>query len=957
MARSSAVSATRICLLALLAACASAHGQAASPESVAVTRLPTGGQITPTAAPGSVLIPLVPAIPGNPDLPASFAQTEALSPDGKTLLVLCTGYNYVTDAQANYLPAASTQYVFVFDVSGGTPVQRQVVQVSNSYVGIAFAPDGHHFYVAGGVDDSVHVFEHRGGLWVEATPVPLNHTAINGFYSPDNPVRPTAADIAVTADGKRALVSNRFNDSLSIIDLAQGSVVAEQDLRPGKSGGRSGQPGGEYPGGIAIVGNTTAFVSSARDREVVVVDISGANPAVVARIPVQGHPNRLLLNKAQTLLFVASDAADVVTVVDTREREVLHSVATLAPAGLLGAEPHRYKGASPTGLALSRDETTLYVSNRGTNSVAVISLARSRPEVIGQIPTGFNPSDVRLSRDGRMLYVSDLKRGVVGPNRGCFGESWGTACELADDPITAFIPNLYLMNHIGSSLLAIPVPGELELGQLTTQVAVNNGFGVEPSDAVRDKMRALRSRIQHVIYVIKENRTFDQVLGDLGKGNGDPSLTEFPRATTPSLHAAAASFVTLDNFYCPGDVSGNGWPISTSARESEQGARDVPTEYAGNGGSYDWEGPNRGVNTGYAGAARLAVSPATSALDADTLPGTASVGSPDGPDGEVGQGYLWNAALRAHQTVRNYGVFSDQLYYNATPPNPDNGSWAQTPLDPSPFADGVVQAYAGEVGLAPLTDPYFRGFDATYPDFYREAEWEREFRGFVANGNLPNLTIMDLMGDHTGGPYSADMYGVNTPELQVADNDYAMGRIIQAVANSPYAGNTLIFVVEDDAQDGPDHVDSHRTTAYVVGPYVRQGAVVSTHYTTVNMLRTITDILGLDHLSIFDAHAGPMADVFDLGQKNWSFTAVASSLLRGTALPIPADTPFGPTASVAHGPEWWAAHTAGFNFSGADRANAAAYNQVLWSGLMGGTPYRSGRESQADAGGMRPGQP
>ncbi|TDK66135.1 beta-propeller fold lactonase family protein [Sapientia aquatica] len=909
----------------------------ASLGTVVTTLLPTGLAMSPTAMPGSTYIPLVPGLTTNPTIPAGYAQSETISPDGKTLLVLTSGYNLVVDANGKKVPADSTQFIFVFDVSSNKPVQKQVVSVTNSYVGIAFSPDGTKFYVPGAGEDNIHVFAFTNGTWAESgAPIALGHTAGYGLAQ-----KPTATTIAITADGKRALVANRYNDSVTLVDLINGKVIAEQDLRPGKSGGTSGQAGGEYPNSIAIVGNNTAYISSERDREIVVVDISAASPSVKARIPVQGSPNKMTLNKAQSRLFVASDFADLVSVIDTTKNAVTSTVSTVAPSSVLTAAQARYKGASPSAVALSPDEKTLYVANRGTNSVAVVSLAGSTPTVTGLIPTGWYPTDVRVSPDGTMIYVSNEKT-PPGPNVGsCLGYAT-VPCPVKNSPVT-FAPNEYILNITGSALLAVPTPNAAYLSLLTDQVASNNSFGKLPSAADAQTMAVLSSKIQHIIYIVKENRTYDQVLGDLGKGNGNPALTEFPKATTPNLHALANNFVALDNFYDPADVSGNGWPWSTTGRESDAGARMLPSNYAenGGGGSYDWEGTNRNVNVGLAGAARVAANPLSKDLDDDVLPGVSNVAAPDGPDGEVQQGYLWNSALRAGKTVRNYGFFIDLTRYalGGTP-----YAALGIPIDRNPFEHGKVQAYAANPDLAPLTDQYFRGFDTSFPDFYREKEWEREFSAYVTNGNLPNLSLVRMMGDHTGS-FATAIDGINTPELQVADNDYAVGRIIQAVANSPYASNTLIFIVEDDAQDGPDHVDAHRSTAYVVGPYVKKAALVSTHYTTVNMLRTITDILGVDHLGLFDSTQGPMTDVFDLTQTTWSFTATPSALLVGSALPLAASNPPALALKPTHDSKYWAQKTKKFNFAEEDKLDAVAYNKILWQGLMGNRPYTTGRET------------
>lgn len=930
--------------LAALTSCGSSSDDNPAPTLgvVTTTQLPTGQVMSPTAAPGSVYTVLNPGLKDNPSLPAGYAQSEVLSPDGKTLLVLTSGYNYVVDASGKELPADSTQFVFVFDVSGSAPVQKQVLQVSNSYVGIAFSPDGSKFYVPGAGEDNLHVFASTNGTWAESgTPIKLGHSAGLGLAQ-----GPTATGVAVTADGTRAVVANRYNDSISLVDLVNAKVLVDQDLRPGKSGGASGTPGGEYPNAVAIVGNATAYVSSERDRELVVVDISGATPAVKTRIAVQGNPNKMVLNKAQSLLYVASDNADLVSVIDTTKNAVVATVSTVAPTSVLGAAQAKYKGASPNGLALSPDEQTLYVTNRGTNSLAVVSLAGSAPTVTGLIPTGWSPSDVRVSANGSQLFISNSKT-VPGPNPGnCLGYET-VPCPVANSPVK-FAPNQYVLNLTGSAFLSMPVPSAAYLSLLTTQVATNNSFNATESSTDTATMATLKANIKHVIYIIKENRTYDQVLGDIGKGNSNASLAEFPQKTTPNLHALAGNFVTLDNFFDPGDVSGNGWPWSTSGRESDAGAKMLPPNYAGNGGggSYDWEGTNRNVNVGLTGTNRTMANPLAASLDADTLPGTGNVAAPDGPDtGESQQGYLWNAALRANLSVRNYGFFIDLTRYSLT-----GTPYAayQIAADRTPFADKSVQAYSANPELAPITDPYFRGFDTAFPDFYREQEWEREFQGYVTNNNLPSLSLVRLMGDHTGS-FKTAIDGVNTPEIQVADNDYAVGRLVQAVASSAYANNTLIFVVEDDAQDGPDHVDAHRSTAYVVGPYVKKSAVVSTHYTTVNMLRTITDILGLDHLGLFDATQGPMTDVFDTSQTSWSYTATASSLLKTTALPLPAGVQFAQAAKPTHNAVYWASRTRRFDFSEEDKIDAVAYNKVLWEGLMPGRPYpvRKGEEKLA----------
>jgi DNA-binding beta-propeller fold protein YncE len=266
--------------------------------------LPDGQFITPTAAPGAVFNQLNPGLADYPNFTAGQAVTSTLSPDGTTLLVLTSGYNRNFDANGKLIARDSNEYVFVFDITSGAPVQKQVIQVPNSYSGIAFAPDGTHFYVSGGKDDSVHTYTQTDGNWSESgNPIALGHGRGNGFPQGPSSVLPTAAGLAVTADGKSIVVANYENDSISLVSTATDAKTAELDLRPGKNDpSKAGVAGGEFPYWVTIKGNDIAFVSSVRDREVVVINLQAASPVVVARIPLSGNPNRMVLDQAQTRL-------------------------------------------------------------------------------------------------------------------------------------------------------------------------------------------------------------------------------------------------------------------------------------------------------------------------------------------------------------------------------------------------------------------------------------------------------------------------------------------------------------------------------------------------------------------------------------------------------------------------------------------------------------------------------
>jgi hypothetical protein len=259
----------------------------------------------------------------------------------------------------------------------------------------------------------------------------------------------------------------------------------------------------------------------------------------------------------------------------------------------------------------------------------------------------------------------------------------------------------------------------------------------------------------------------------------------------------------------------------------------------------------------------------------------------------------------------------------------------------NPFATKTQVAYSASVALTPYTDPYYRGFDNAFPDYYRFQEWSRDFDANYATGGLPALSLVRLMHDHTGNFNDPGGFGINTPELQQSDNDYAVALLVQKIANSIYAGNTLIFVLEDDSQDSGDHVDSHRTIAFVAGAYVKQGALVSTPYNTINFVRTMEEVLGLLPMNLNDALARPMADIFNTAPSNWSFTATPSAYLYCTnlapLLPTPAQTCPGTTQAALY----WQRVTRGMDFTSEDRFDFARYNRVLWRGMMGNRPYPS----------------
>ena len=930
-----ALTAAALALLLPLAAHAQKDNDDDDAPIAGAQSLPNTGQtLTPLAPRQARFEPLNPDLPDNPQFLAGQAETTVTSPDHKTLLILTSGYNLLNYTSGPNLGmqnnADSTEYIFVYDITRPLPVKKQVIKVPNAYAGIVFDPSGTSFYVAGGDDDNIHLYSvGASGLWAEQTgsPIALGHTSGNGLA-----VKPEAAGLAITQDGTKLVVANYYNDSISVLTKAGGSwtKTGELDLRPGKiSAAKAGVPGGEYPLWVSIVGNRTAYVSSLREREVVAVSISGT-PSVSTRIKLKGQPNKMILNASQDTLYAAEDETDSVAVIRTATNDLMDDIAVTAPYGLLPASREKLKGNNTNSVALSPDQATLYVTNGNTNDIAVVHLSRTpdQSRVEGLIPTGWYPNSISFSGDGKYMYVVNGKS-PTGPNPGnCKGVTPALTAQCAAS-------NQYSLQLIKAGFQSFPTPTPGELNKLTELVADNNHFQRYVSADDREKMEFLHSKIKHVIYIIKENRTYDQILGDLEVGNGDPDLTEFGRANTPNLHRLARRFVTLDNFYDASEVSMDGWPWSTSARAPDVVEKQTTVNYANRGLSYDSEGTNRNINVSYPTLAqRIAANPVTP-NDPDLLPGTIDTAAPDSPQGKLNQGYLWNAALRQGLSVRNYGFLIDLTRYSL----PASLSALSIPELLDPAASKTQVAYSANTVLRPLTDPYFRGFDQSFPDYYRVKEWEREFDNDGAGQGFPALTLLRLAHDHTGN-FGSSLLGVNTPELQIADNDYAVGLVAQKIAHSPYKDSTLIFVIEDDAQDGADHVDAHRSIAFVIGPYVKQHAVVSHAYNTVNMVRTMEDILGIGQLNLNDAVAAPMADVFDISQKQWNFTAEPSQLLYATQLPLPPKkTPASFILHSTHNAEYWAAATKGLDFSVEDNINGADYNRTLWQGLMGGKPY------------------
>jgi len=575
-----------------------------------------------------------------------------------------------------------------------------------------------------------------------------------------------ASALARSPDGKTLAVAGDLANAVGFVDLASGLV--------GRTVGV-----GRHPAALAYAADgKTLYVADRAERDLDIVDVEHAR--VVGRIAVGLHPVALLRDGDR--LFVADSDDDDLAIVDLVHRR------TLARA-LLPFASHGVVGASPN--ALVRDGDRLYVTCGAANAVAVYRITASGLTAIGAIPTGWYPTALAVDRATRTLLVADGKGEGGHPDPG-----------FHVDPVTNRNIDYIADNIVGDvRRLAIPSDAELRRG---LSVVASLGAPFAHLSPPPDPIVRAGGPIRHVIYVIKENRTYDQVLGDEPNADGDPSLVMFGRAVTPNEHALVERFGDFDRFFCDAHVSADGHNWSTAAFANDYLEKMWPPQYVG---------PQRRPFYDFQDGATASVPHA---------------------------GYLWDDAVAHGVSLRDYGEFVTAL-------------GEDEPDDPGKRAPVSTMQRA----LATRFDPRFLGFDLHVRDVERIAEWKREFDAFERTRTLPQLEIVILGRDHTAGTTA----GENTPQAMVADNDRAVGLLVDAVSHNADWKSTAIFIVEDDAQNGPDHVDEQRSTFYLVSPYAR-GGTQHEHYTTSGVLRTMELLLGLPPLTPYDAGARPLAAAF-----------------------------------------------------------------------------------------------
>ncbi len=670
----------------------------------------------------------------------------AVSPNQKYLLVTNNGQS----VQSLQLIDAATQQVL------------DSKKLEKSWYGLKVAADNKTVYASGGNDNCILVFEIVAGKLVEKDKIALT-TDKKAVISP----------AGIELDDARGLlyVVTKENNSLYVVDAKTKSVLSVHAL-----------PAEAFTC-LLNKKKDLLYISVWGARQV--LPFQTATKQFLPAIAVGDHPNELLLTKNGTTLYVANGNDNSVSVVDTRagkEVEVLN--AALVPNAL--------EGSSTNGLALSANEERLYISNADNNCLAVFEVEKpGQSKSLGFIPVGWYPTSIQVVKG--KLFVANGKgfSSFANPNGPNPIEKKQTVTYQKSDN-NPNVRSEYIGGLMKGTMSVFNEPSEKELAILSAAVYQNtpytkerelNAFG-EKGNPIPMKVGDA-SPIKYVYYILKENRTYDQVLSDVAGGNGDTTLLLFGEKYTPNQHKLVKDFVLLDNFYVDGEVSSDGHNWSTSAHATDYLEKTWPTSYGGRGGQYDGEG-NR------------------------------AIANPK-------NGFIWDYCKRAGVSYRTYGEFADNFKPNI-------------PVIADHFC------------------PDFASFDQNVMDTTRFHAWKRDFDRLLALNQVPRFNSMHFPNDHTEG----QRLGKKTPFAYVADNDYAIGLFIEHLSKSPIWKETAVFIVEDDAQNGPDHVDAHRTTAYLAGGFVKRGFVDHTPYSTSSMLRTMELILGLPPMSQYDAAATPM---------------------------------------------------------------------------------------------------
>ena len=772
----------------------------------------------------------------------------ALSPNGKWLAVL------------------NINSLELIRVKDRTIVQRLHIKSGGSYNGISFSNDGKKIYVSQARDYILIADMDKDNVLFWKDKITFPKPKIGGH--------PVPGGIELNKDNTKLYTTLNRSNKLAVVELSDKSV---KEI-----------PVGIAPYEVALFSPEKAYVSNWGGRqpdkdestykssgsEVLIDQESGiANNGTVSvvdltigkeikTIEVGLHPNAMVFSPNKRFLYVACANSDLISVIDTKSEKVIEQISVRIDKDL----PF---GSAPNALAISKDGSRLYVANGTDNAICVINLYDN--STIGYIPTGWYPGAILLDKDEEYLMVANTK-GIGSRN------------------LRADRPGYNTHGHMGT-ISVIPNPNLKQFKKMTDIVRENNSFSSMIEELNKEKGKknkvaiptfpSQESYFKHVVYIIKENRTYDQVFGDLSQGNGDTSLVQFGREITPNHHKLAEEFVLMDNYYCSGVLSADGHQWTDEAYVTdylEKFFGDFPRSYP-----YDGDDP-------------LAYSPT---------------------------GFIWDNVLKHNLTYRNYGEFVAGVV------EPKGATFTDVYQD---FKSGEnkikVRAKSNLPQMEPYTCPTYIGWPITVPDAYRASEFIKELKDFEENDNFPNFIIMILPNDHTSGTSP----GYQTPSAAVADNDLALGRIVEAISHSKYWKETCIFVTEDDPQAGLDHVDGHRTVGFVISPYTKRHTVVSTNYTQINMFRTIENILGIPPLNQFDLAAEPMMDCFTNIPDFTPYNTLPSN--------IPIDQINPELSSLSGDALYWAKKSMEQDLDDYDRIDENTFNRIIWHSVKGyDVPY------------------
>ena len=789
-----------------------------------------------------------------------LSTSQLLRPWGEMMQLPGRPVDAALDSKKRFLAVLNRRNVHLMDVSSGAQLAL-LPTGSTSYAGVAFRPGDTEVWASetsrNGPDSIAVNF-----LSADGKPVGKPaHIALEGH--------PVPAGIAFSADGTQAFVAFSRNNALAVFDAVQrklireipvgmapfGVVAAKKQARVFVSnrGGRRPKPADVTApsSGSAII--TDPKTGTAATGTISVVDL---NSGTVREVEVGLAPSVLALSADETLLAVANGHSDSVSVIDTRTLTRTDVRIPPIPATLIGSQP--------IAVVFAPEGDTLYVACAGTNAVTVVRREKQAWKVAGAIPTAWFPTALAVAADGSLRVVCLKGAGETADPRGHFNSK----------------------NYVGA-LLKIPRPAPVQLAAGTREVEAANTPRFEPAGGV-ENLAALG--IRHVFLIIKENRTYDQVFGDMGKGNGDPNLAIYGREVTPNHHALAEKYVLLDNFYTGGAISFDGHHWLMMGQVSDY----VERAFAASPRGYAWNM-----------ADSLTVSPA---------------------------GFFWQGGRPVN--VRVYGEFClpgrwDPATQNVVDMNEGALSWSEhwRLYKEGKWRDSVA-CKPGVPALAPLQDRRYPFSSTSVPDQMRADAFIGALAEFEKAGNLPDISIIHLNSDHTSGTRP----GSPTPRAMVADNDLALGRVVEAISKSRFWRQSLILVVEDDAQDGFDHVDGRRTVAMAIGPFIRRGAVDSNYYTHLSMVRTIQDIFRIPPRTRYLAAARAMTSVFTTTPDYSSYQHVVPK--------IPLDE-MNPPLKALRGRRLWAAQQcAAMNWAEPDDVPQETLNRILWWDAKGyDAPY------------------